>query len=156
MKISSQVKHLLSNYQLSIMEFLCPSLTIEWMVIWVFLLEIAATSASQKTPATSQKAPATLERTRFSHQADIQHFLTISMVSLADCVDQCKRRKRCSSINYKDLYKLCYLLEEGNRTVNIYSAENVHFGRKDDWNMVSKGNNNNNNNNNNILYFLHK
>ena len=128
------------------MEFLCPSLTIKWMVIWVFLLEIAATSASKK-------APAALERIRFSHQADIQHFLTIPMVTLADCVDQCKRRKRCSSINYKDLYKLCYLLEEGNRTVNIYSAENVHFGRKDDWNMVSKGNNNNNNN---IIYFLHK
>ena len=146
MKIASQVKNLLSNYQLSIMEFLCPSLTIKWMVIWVFLLEIAATSASKK-------APAALERIRFSHQADIQHFLTISMVSLADCVDQCKRRKRCSSINYKDLYKLCYLLEEGNRTVNIYSAKNVHFGRKDDWNMVSKGKNNNNNN---ILYFLHK
>ncbi|XP_060608049.1 uncharacterized protein LOC132760157 isoform X2 [Ruditapes philippinarum] len=79
----------------------------------------------------------------------ISTFETISSISVGNCVNSCKARKRCEFINYNVHYKACFLiglinatdvhkLQQYNVTV-LESKSGYVFGNKSEWKMENYG-----------------
>ena len=75
-------------------------------------------------------------RNHFSKKVALQPFRSFHSLSRTKCIHECKTRRNCAYINYKDAYKVCYLLEE-TPSLTVIDDYGTHFGRKDEWNMVS-------------------
>ena len=77
------------------------------------------------------------EKIHFSKYFDIKSFATLSAIGLKDCIEECKARPKCASINYKRAFHLCYLLDGVDSLNNpTVVKRGLVYVRKSEWSMV--------------------
>ena len=77
------------------------------------------------------------ERIYFNSDPDSPPLVTLSSIGLAQCINECKARKKCYSIRYKRTFRLCFLHQEENALSPTVSERGFVSARKADWNMAS-------------------